>query len=426
MHTQLEKDQPLPAASCVQAPSFLEMSSPNACQKSHHTIKLQHSEQDGCPDKISLLDIKLRAEARGSIVIRSAPLFPTVLEKGRPIEIILQYNPPQVTRTQASLSIFTDLTEEPEIVTALQATHPAPSIQRETFRQIPREKVDVLIVLDNHISSQPLYQAQQENLKRYLKYVLSGSQDLQFGVLSNDVSNKNRKAGCLVKHSSVRSPISRPSDPNFLKDISANTILQYPSQDAGAHTLEAIQQAVSPENIQEGGCNEDFFRKDASLSILIWSPRPDNSPKGVEEYWRSIQLLKSSKESWRIRVNTIVGQEPEGCMHPVLGKVPNAPRDVALSRLSSLGISYSICDSSWENALSYLSAITFGGKRQFFLDQRPNPSTIQVFVQGQKIPKNSDNDWTYDQHNNSIQFSSAATPGFENSIEVDFVPACPL
>jgi hypothetical protein len=86
------------------------------------------------------------------------------------------------------------------------------------------------------------------------------------------------------------------------------------------------------------------------------------------------------------------------------------------------GVSGSICDASYAAALSQISNQITVLSTQFYLNRIPQVSTITVWVNGVMIPQDPNNGWTYSSSSNSVQFHGTATPAQNATISVDFSP----
>jgi hypothetical protein len=86
------------------------------------------------------------------------------------------------------------------------------------------------------------------------------------------------------------------------------------------------------------------------------------------------------------------------------------------------GITGSLCDTSYANSLAQISNQITVLSTQFYLNRIPQVSTIVITVNGNIIPQDPTNGWTYSSPSNSIQFHGTATPPQNATVNVAFTP----
>lgn len=75
--------------------------------------------------------------------------------------------------------------------------------------------------------------------------------------------------------------------------------------------LELLAQALSPENLQTGGCNAGLVRDGALLELLGVSLQADSSPQSAQAYADRFVAVKGDPE--RVRLSGLGGELPSGC-----------------------------------------------------------------------------------------------------------------
>ncbi|CAN0543272.1 unnamed protein product, partial [Laminaria digitata] len=168
-----------------------------------------------------------------------------------------------------------------------------------------------------------------------------------------------------------------------------------------------------------------FLRPEAQLSILVVTTRDDNSAGSVADYVFGLQQSLGPRSSHRLHVSTIAGPLPSGCTDGNL-QAAAAPRYRQVAQQTG-GLNLSICDRRWPAYLIPRN-VRFGFKSRFFLSEAALEPTIEVYVQGERIPQYSPsgtNNWAYDAATNSVNFSPFAVPEPSAQIRVRYQVACP-
>ena len=86
---------------------------------------------------------------------------------------------------------------------------------------------------------------------------------------------------------------------------------------------------------------------------------------------------------------------------------------------STGGLVVDICTGDFQGALQDLSLAAAGLSSNFTLNRVPNSeNNIEVSINGQSIPQDTQNGWTYDSVTNSIRFHGNFVPLEGDSIDV--------
>jgi hypothetical protein len=303
----------------------------------------------------------------------------------------------------------------------------------DIFTQKDQAKIDVLFVIDDSNSMSDKQQSLSSNLNTFIQWATRLKADYRIAITTTDVdcdvgskytpasnglcNRPNRptipRAGCFRGSPSVLTP----QTPNILQVFAQNVKVGVDGsgQEAGIH---ASYLALQPNRIT--GCNKDFYRPNAALSIIYVSDEPDSSPEEVDFYVKFFLGLKNGR-SEMIRASSVVGPPPNGCR--VNGFNVKYAEDYWDIARQLRGVQESICSSNWATTLSQLGGLTFGLQRQFFLTQPAEPNSIQVKVNGQ-IVNQGNQGWTFDSQSNSITFDTSAVPEHGKQIEVRYKTRC--
>jgi hypothetical protein len=240
--------------------------------------------------------------------------------------------------------------------------------------------------------------------------------DYHIAVTTTDTSQTGtRGPGCIRGNAHK---IVTPRTPNpaatFVQNAKVGT--NGSSKEQG---LEAAYQALIPP--ASTGCNKGFYRKDASLSLILVSDGFDRSPQTVQFYLSFLKTLKKNRNLGLPSMSAIVGPPPSGCKNPGVGEASSAPRYWEVAKQLK-GVRGSICAKNWFGFPS--SSINFGYLKQFFLSRQADPKSIRVKVNGRPIKQDPQDGWTYDLTNNSINFSKSQVPGLGMTIQVEYQAVC--
>jgi hypothetical protein len=169
----------------------------------------------------------------------------------------------------------------------------------------------------------------------------------------------------------------------------------------------------------------DFFRKDAKLNIITISGRDDFSKYTLSSYKSFLDKLKpisqNSSNSWVFNyLGTSVLNRSCG-EFPTTGK-----RYLELAKYSN-GLIESICQPNWEEISSSLTSGLNNMMTNYYFPKKPNKKSIIVTVNGNTIPENDVDGWSYVEGNNSagtnifyVKFNGTLKPDAFSKIEVKY------
>ncbi|MBX9765673.1 MAG: hypothetical protein K2X47_00255, partial [Bdellovibrionales bacterium] len=86
------------------------------------------------------------------------------------------------------------------------------------------------------------------------------------------------------------------------------------------------------------------------------------------------------------------------------------------------GVKGSICDTSFATTLKQIQNQIFELSTRFILNRVPIPASIRVLVDGNAIPQDAVNGWTFDSEANAVVFHGSAIPQQGAKIGIDFDP----
>lgn len=188
--------------------------------------------------------------------------------------------------------------------------------------------------------------------------------------------------------------------------------------------------------------NANFRRQDAFLAIIILSDEDDFS-SDTKDWLRndyndsrlhSVQSYVEFLDSYTGRANqeapanysvSAITIEDESCKTELstdgFTERIQGFRYMELASLTGGSIG-SLC-APFDSTLSNISDSIVNYTSVFPLTRVPKPETIVIHVNGELIPNDEDDGWTYRESDNSIWFHGASTPPAGSDIRIDFDPA---
>jgi hypothetical protein len=186
--------------------------------------------------------------------------------------------------------------------------------------------------------------------------------------------------------------------------------------------LEAAVYAVSPVLTVPGGLNEGFVRKDAHLLVVIVSDEEDCSDGGslegqpAEDCYEERAALSPVSElvdnlldvkdgdNEMVQLGAVVGLENSACDDAYPGR-----RYQEAAALTG-GLIGDICTGDWSNLLTDLGLNASGIQMSFQTEYQAKPGTMEVKVDGENVPEDPVNGWTYDYETWYLIFHGSAVP----------------
>ncbi|RME28461.1 MAG: choice-of-anchor D domain-containing protein [Deltaproteobacteria bacterium] len=365
----------------------------------------------------------------------SAPMTPYQLNGGASVELRLRYVPVSAAADRATLYIESDASNTQLLAIPLFGRGTTTDQQTDVFHQPNRVMSDVLFVVDNSGSMSEEQNALATNFSSFINYALSLDVDFQIGVITTEVNDpetnqgnppRNIYPGVLVQ-APGRPKIITNSTPDVPGSFADNVRVGTCCSDEQEAGLEAAWMALSPGYIDDPSKNGGFLREEAKLYIIIVSDEQDQSQGNPDFYVDFFSSIKGYRNTERMAVSAIVGDEPDGCGN---GLAESGSRYIEVANRTG-GIFQSICTSNWAQALQNLGIDAFAAIREFPLSRPADQSTITVTVDGSTVPKASCNDcdscpdgWVYYPDTNTICFGANYVPGRGAVIEVDYEAVC--
>jgi hypothetical protein len=144
-----------------------------------------------------------------------------------------------------------------------------------------------------------------------------------------------------------------------------------------------LEAALGPTTVGTGGCNEAFYRDDATLHLIAISDEPEQSPHAYSHYVALFQSMKSDSDD--VVIHAVGGDYPHGC-DDATAYIGAYEASVATG-----GLFLSICTASFGDYLGALAGGSADERRTFELTAPAVPETLQVSIDG--VPAESG--WVY-------------------------------
>ncbi len=296
-------------------------------------------------------------------------------------------------------------------VTATATVEPRPYRHRqESWDQPIRTGADVLFVVDNSCS---MYEEQTnlaDNFQVFVDTLTAADSDWRLAVITTDNTGLGR----------------HPSQGEFLGPVitrnTADPASEFSSQALGADVdgsatevgLETAWLSTQPGG--DGGAGGDFWRDEATLSVVILSDENEQGITPVADYVNGWFALKGGA-SELVRVHAIVGDVPQS---PCIQAEP-ARRYVDAVNLTG-GQFVSICATDWAVNLESVALGSITERQRFALAEHPVPETIDIHVDGVRVVGG----WAYEGAGNSVVFDPDEIPPGGALVRIDYevMPDC--
>lgn len=386
----------------------------------------------------------------------------TTLERSHEAEFTLAYSPTDLGEDRAQVWIWVDGIDEPYMV-SLRGNATNDAIQRDSFEQDQKPKVDVLWVMDNSGSMIPFQEVVADNAGPFLEFAEAQGIDYHIGVTTSGITTTST-SGCNGGSKGGEAGRLFPVDGSMPRIITPHTIDRMEVWKHNIHVgdchateklLQAAYLALTPPLVDHADApasavpagtdfpndgNLGFLRPDAYLNIVFLTDEDGDSNEMLPiEYFNEFQRIKGWRNTNLFKAHAIVGDKGVGCSGPKPGGgTLSAMRGDKFIQVveESGGVFQSICQPDWEENLRKIGNASFGVKTRFFLTSEPEDTDangrwsdgeIRVYVNGRRQARTSDlgaEIWTYDSVLNAVDFTPLFIPKPGDEIEIEYTVAC--
>lgn len=279
----------------------------------------------------------------------------------------------------------------------------------DTFTQEAGHVVtDLLWVIDSSGTMSEEQLALQNSLPGLIDRLLKEDLDFHLGVISTDAGDAE-DAGVLKGDI----PILTRETPDLRTTFAQNADVGIGGDrdEAGFAATSLALSLTDP-----GLPNYGFLRPDAELAVMFVSDEDDQSDSTVGGFIQSLQTLKGLK---RVSLHALVGDVPMGCSSSTGAADAGSRYYQAVDATS--GTSASICGSlgPWLDDLVQSLAHV---QDTFPLSRVPDPSTIEVRVDGVLLHERDVDGWTYLPDLNAVRIQGTPLPEAGQTIAILYDP----
>ena len=263
--------------------------------------------------------------------------------------------------------------------------------------------VDILWVVDDSATMSEEQDALTSNFQTYADVLIDTSADWQLGIITTDIDDDE---GMLV--GPVLGPDTEDLDSAFTDQASVGILGSRDEQ-----PLDALDLATSEPDLGEG--NQDLFRADADLQILILTDEDDQSEGTVDSY---VSHLQDFKKDTSVVISLIGGPLPAGCASTTSSAEPAERLHDAVDATG--GTFKSICEPDFAAVMKSFAFTTVGLTDTFELSDLPDLETLEVRVDGVLMHERPTDGWQYDAASNAVVFEGLAVPRPGQAIDLNY------
>ncbi|MEZ4241069.1 MAG: VWA domain-containing protein [Myxococcota bacterium] len=304
-----------------------------------------------------------------------------------------------------------------------------PGKGRDTFYQEVVDEVDILFVVDDSASMAEEQAALAAGFSSFVEELQTANSNFHIGVISTSQDTDDPDRGILIGDP----PYLTADDPDYVAAFQERVQIGIGGSDK-EKGLEAAWYALSPEMLVLH--NVGFLRPQANLLVVVVSDEDDCSDDGFLDgrdstscYQLHDLLTPVREEVYRIfdaknngelvQLGAIIGPFDGSCADAHDG------RRYAQAALMTGGIIGKICDADWSNVLYDLGLNATGFIDTFVLSAAAAADSIEVTVDGQAVPGDPQNGWTYDPVYWTVHFNGTSVPprGSEILVEYELAPS---
>lgn len=291
----------------------------------------------------------------------------------------------------------------------------------DAFNQVPAEKVDILMVVDNSCSMAPYQLRLAANFNAFISFFIGANVDYQIGVATTTVQRPEYTSQ--IPSCTPEKLAEIPDAGHLVQDlwITADTpdaeglfqdLVTVGTCGSGFEMgLESARRAL--DSAVTGGDNDGFVRSDAKLSVIFVSDEQDASPDPVNTYINDYYEVKGQRDRGVFNSSTLAVIDPSGCLNAAGSSPGTRYIDVAEQTHGVVG---DLCGTDFQGIVTDLSLNASRLRDTFFLSQEPDPTTLQVTVDGAEWLC-EDGGWTFARVEDAgvdkpaVVFSRDAMPG---------------
>jgi len=288
----------------------------------------------------------------------------------------------------------------------------------DEWDQVPTDQVDILWVIDNSRSMLAEQDTISTGFAEFATSLEESGTQFHLGVITTDFDYGNPARGGLLGDPRVLS-----SDMENYASVFANRVRVGVDGAGMEKGLEAASHALSAPMLS--GYNMGFLRPDANLLLVFVSDEDDCSDAGallgqdnkacylerdkltpVTEFATTFRELKPFPEMVKVAA-LVAPEDTSGCgaeNEAIYGK-----RYIETARYLS-GLVVDICDPEWGNIMNELGIKAAGIDTVFPLSHGAQEGTLEVEIDGELVPEDPVEGFSYDPEAYAITFHGSWVP----------------
>lgn len=276
-----------------------------------------------------------------------------------------------------------------------------PMVQ-EAWEQPARESgVDILWVIDDSASMSEEQEQLLLHSESFISFLSNAAVDFRIALTTTDLG----RDGAGQPLGGVMS-----ADTPELAIEFARTIEAIPSGDRDERGFEAALALL-----EQQGTDTVPLRRAADLEVIFFSDEDDHSDLTVQQYLNQVDALRPDA---LVAHNAVVGDLPEGCAS-LLAAADPGDRYVE-AQLATEGLRESICSADYSALLERIALKVLGLENRFALREVPDPTTLEVRVDGALIPQRERHGWTWDAGTNIVSLDGYAVPAPGSTVDIRY------
>lgn len=304
-------------------------------------------------------------------------------------------------------------------------------------------KLDVLFVVDNSGSMSSSQTNLANNFSSFIDRFISKGYDFKIAVATTDAFYGEQFVNsscslCNVNQTRFRSgvvptPVYVIDKNNY--DLGLTTEVDRLKSEFSANVKVGVagsgdERAFSSiKAVLNSSLNAGFRRSDAYLAIVIVSDEEDFSQDSISMNESYTNPLLHTVQSYHDFLNTLTADYSvstisildETCRASLGSGRKIGQRYMQLADLTG-GTKNSLC-SAFDTSLDNISATIEASQATVYqLNKKPVISSIRVIINGQLIPENAANGWTYNVTSNSVEINGSYKPQTGDNVVVNFDP----
>lgn len=323
--------------------------------------------------------------------------LPWTIAAGNSLSVNMSYYPLDAYADDGYLTVASNDPNQPEAQAHQSGAGVIGDQNEDVFTQPLKGSTDILWVLDWSCSMDDDIAQVQSNFDTYIGTLAGLDADYHVAAVTQD-------SGCVLGDVDAVDNTQTADEQQASWDVMS-------AGPGGAYTEMAftlMEAALKADNIEGGGCNEDFYREDAKLNLIGVTDEVEQSPNPWNYYVSLFQDYKADPDD--VVIHAISGDPGTGCASA-------EPGDTLYAAVVATGGTFlSICATDWGANMTELAENAAADLTSFALTQEPVPATIEVYIDGVRTIDG----WTYDGSNIIVKFDDDHIPSGGSTIEISY------